>query len=101
MTSSETGTGVNDAPEDTAHFGNSKRPSSCSLYDLILIENGFLMVFFPATIKKGLQLPSSNETDGIFCFDFTALLFVKQTQNQIKLTSFQAREEGEMVPLSS
>lgn len=98
MTPSETGTGVNDAPEDTAHFGNSKRPSSCGLYDLILIENGFLTVFFPATIKK---LPSSNETDGIFCFDLTALLFVKQTQNQIKLTSLQAREEGEMVPLSS
>lgn len=79
MTPFETGAGVNDAPEDTAHFRNSKRPSSCSLYDLILIENGFLTVFFLATVKKGLQLPSSKESDGVFCFDLTALLFVKQT----------------------
>ena len=53
MTPFETGAGVNDAPEDTAHFRNSEHPSSCCLYDLILIENGFLTVFFLATIKKG------------------------------------------------
>lgn len=52
MAYSETGAEGSDGPEDTAHFMNSKHHSSCSLFDLILIENGFLTVFFLATIKR-------------------------------------------------
>lgn len=52
MAYSETGAEGSDGPEDTAHLMNSKHHSSCSLYDLILIENGFLTVFFLATIKR-------------------------------------------------
>lgn len=52
MAYSEKGAAANDVPEDTAHFMNYKHHSSCSSYDLILTENGFLTVFFHATIQR-------------------------------------------------
>lgn len=44
--------GANDEPADTGHFMSSKHHSSCSFYDLVLIENEFLTVLFHATLRS-------------------------------------------------
>lgn len=53
MACSETWRGANDESEDTGHFMNSEYHFFFwSLYDLIVIENGFLVFFFHAAVTR-------------------------------------------------
>lgn len=60
--------GVSEEPEDTVHFLNSH--FSCTLYDLILIENGFLTVFLATTKPAAVAIIKGNRWHLLLCFDF-------------------------------
>lgn len=62
--------GASDEPEETARFLNSH--FSCTSYDLILIENGFLTVFLAITKWDAVAIIKGNGWHILLCFDFIA-----------------------------